>query len=261
MLRLLKYAALSLLLACGGAGLSQADNLTVQGLGTIPLGDKIRVTDGKDNEIGKAFVATSHQKNYGKTARAAMWSMLTVPPGMEMYPEKGPYPYDSMHRYQLKLENVKGIYTAAVFVFSGTSEDFFHEGNKKAAAFWQDAFRQDAGRPTSLFGMPKIRIEEFQNLIDEILKERGGAARSVTMLTFAPWHAFKNEDGTYHWSQEAKVIITNEKGLSFPMWIYTSLYKEGDRYYLIEVNGSHEAADELENSLVYGLYRLERKAK
>ena len=109
--------------------------------------------------------------------------------------------------------------------------------------------------------MPKIRIEEFQNLIDEILKERGGDARSVTMLTFAPWHAFKNEDGTYHWSQEAKVIITNEKGLSFPMWIYTSLYKEGDRYYLIEVNGSHEAADELENSLVYGLYRLERKAK
>lgn len=88
MLRLLKYAALSLLLACGGAGLSQADNLTVQGLGTIPLGDKIRVTDGKDNEIGKAFVATSHQKNYGKTARAAMWSMLTVPAGHGNVPGK-----------------------------------------------------------------------------------------------------------------------------------------------------------------------------
>lgn len=56
-------------------------------------------------------------------------------------------------------------------------------------------------------------------------------------------------------SQEAKVIITNEKGLSYPLWVYTSLYKEGNRYYLIEVNGS-ETADALGDSLVYGLYQL-----
>ena len=261
MLRTLKYTFLALILAFWGGGLSWADDLSIEGLGTLPLGDKIRVVDGKGNEIGKAMVAASHQKDYRKTARATMWSLLTIPPGMEMYPDTPPYPYDSMHLYQLRLQNVKGIYTAAVFVFSGTSEDFFHGGNPKAALFWKDAFREDAKRPTSLFGMPKIRTEEFQSLVDQILKGKGGGARTVTVLTFAPWHAFKNEDGTYHWSQEAKVIITNEKGLSFPMWIYTSLYKEGDRYYLIEVNGSHDAAEELGNSLVYGLYRLERKGK
>lgn len=83
----------------------------------------------------------------------------------------------------------------------------------------------------------------------------------MKILTFNPWHAFRDGDGTYHWSQEAKVIITNEKGLSYPLWVYTSLYKEGNRYYLIEVNGSHEAADALGDSLVYGLYQLKRSSK
>lgn len=107
-----------------------------------------------------------------------MWSMLAVPPGMNLYPEKEPYPYDSLHLYQLVKRTVSGTYTAAVLVFSGTEEDFFHGGN-----------------------------------------------------------------------------------LSYPLWIYTSLYKEGNRYYLIEFNGSHEAADALGDSLVYGLYQLKRSSK
>lgn len=39
-----------------------------------------------------------------------MWSILAVPPGMNMYPEKGPYPYDSLHMYQL----VKKTYRALI---------------------------------------------------------------------------------------------------------------------------------------------------
>ena len=156
---------------------------------------------------------------------------------------------------------ISGTYTAAVFVFSGTEDDFFHEGGRKAALFWRNAFREDAGRPTSLFGMPKISTAEFQGFLDEMMKEKADGSRAVKILTFSPWHAFRDGDGTYHWSQEAKVIITNEKGLSYPLWVYTSLYKEGNRYYLIEVNGSHEAADALGDSLVYGLYQLKRSSK
>lgn len=91
-----------------------------------------------------------------------------------------------------------------------------------------------------------------------VLKEKRGDSRSVKILTFTPWHAFKDDDGTYHWSQEAKVIITNEKGLSYPLWVYTSLYRQGNRYFLIEVNGSHESADALGDTILYGLYGLKR---
>ena len=259
-MRRLRNIVLAAAVLLGGWQAAMADDLVISGLGTMPLGDGITITDGKDNMLVDLFKKETKTKGYEKTAKAAMWSILTIPPGMNMYPEKGPYPYDSLHLYQLVKRNVRGTYTAAVFVFSGSEEDFFHEGRKKDALFWRDAFRKDANRPTSLFGMPKISTEEFQGLLDDVLKEKSGDSRSVKILAFNPWHAFKDEDGTYHWSQEAKVIITNEKGLSFPMWIYTSLYREGDRYYLIEVNGSHEAADELEESLLYGLYRLKRSS-
>ena len=249
---------LALLLVLGGGRMAGAEDLVIPGLGKLPLGNGITVTDGKDNEIGRFFQETAHRKGYGKTARAAMWNMLAVPPGVNMHPQHPPYPYDSMHLYQLRSENMKGLYTAAVFVFSGTEKDFFHEGNRKAASFWRKAFHEDADRPTSLFGMSKIRIEEFQEIMDNLLKGKEGGARSVKLMTFSPWHAFKNGDGTYRWSQEVRAVVTNEKGLSFPLWIYTSFYKEKDRYYLIEVNGSHESAEKIGDRLVYGLYRMER---
>lgn len=207
----LRNIVLTASLLMGGWQAAMAEDLTIAGLGTLPLDSRISITDGKDNVMMDLFKKETKKKGYGKTARALMWSMLAVPPGMNLYPEKAPYPYDSLHLYQLVKRTVSGTYTAAVFVFSGTEDDFFHEGGRKAALFWRDAFRDG--------------------------------------------------DGTYHWSQEAKVIITNEKGLSYPLWVYTSLYKEGNRYYLIEVNGSHEAADALGDSLVYGLYQLKRSSK
>ena len=258
MWRKLLIAAMALSLTFGGVLAGGAEELHINGLGRIDLGKEVTVTDGSESQIGPMMIAATHKKGYGKTARAAMWSILTVPPGMNLYPTKPPYPYDSLHVYQIRKTDVRGTYSAGVFILEGREEDFFHGGNQKAAAFWKDAFREDAKRPTALFGMPKIRTEEFQALLDNVLKEKKDASLQVKLLTFVPWRAIKNEDGSYRWGQEARVIITNEKGLSFPMWISTTFYKEGDRYYLIEVNGSHSAAQQLQDPWLFGLYRMKR---
>lgn len=257
MFRGLRNVGLALAIALGGASLAGAEDLMVEGLGTIPFGREITVTDGGHTAINKFFIEGSHQKGYGKSAGAAMWAVLTVPPGMNLHPENPPYPYDSLHIYQLKKAKVSGLYTASVFVIRGTEEAFFHEGRKKARDFWRSAFREDAERPTSLFGMPKIQLSEFQRLIDRVIEEKGGKGH-VTIQDFSPWRAFKSHDGTYHWAQEARIVMTNEKGLSFPMWIYSALFKAGDEYFLILTNGSHAAAQEMENVLLYGFYSLKR---
>lgn len=255
-----KLVALSMTLALtwGGFGLVGAESLDIQGLGSMDLGKDVTITDGAKSSIGSFMIASTHTKDYGKTARAAMWSILTVPPGMNLYPETAPFPYDSMHLYQIRKSDVRGTYSAGVFVIQGTEEDFFHEGKKKAATFWRNAFRQDAERPVALFGMPKIHTEEFQALMDQILAEKKDASMKVKILSFTPWRAIRNADGTYRWGQEAKVIVTNERGLSFPLWISSSLLKAGNRYYLIEVNGSHAAEDKFSKDLLMGFYQLKR---
>lgn len=253
----LRNVGLALAIALGGLLPAGAEDLTIEGLGTIPFGREITVTDGGHTAINKFFIEGSHQKGYGKSAGAAVWAILTVPPGMNLHPEKPPYPYDSLHIYQLKKSKVSGLYTASVFVIRGTEEDFFHEGKKRDAAFWKNAFREDAERPTSLFGLPKIQLSEFQGFVDHVMEEKGGKGH-VRIQSFAPWRAFKGDDGTYHWAQEVRVVMTNEKGLSFPMWIYSALFKEGDTYFLILTTGSHATAEELENTLLYGYYSLKR---
>lgn len=255
-----KLAALSMTLGLmlGGMGGAQAETLDIAGLGTLDFGKSVTVTDGSQSAIGPFMIAGTHQKGYGKTARAAMWSILTVPPGMNLYPEKPPFPYDSMHLYQLRTSDVRGTYSVGLFVIQGKEEYFFHEGNRKAALFWQNAFRQDTERPVSLFGMPKIQREEFQALMDRVLEEKKDASMHVEILTFTPWRAVKNEDGSYRWNQEAKVIITNERGLSFPMWLSVNLLKSGDTYYLIEINGSHTAEEKFAKNLLMGFYQMKR---
>lgn len=258
MIKKLFPLALSAALVFGGFLLSSAEDLVIDGLGCLPFPKDVTVTDGGGSELSRFMIEGTHRKNYGRSARAAMWSILTVPPGMQLYPEKAPYPYDSMHMYQIRKTDVRGTYSAGIYVISGTEKDFFHEGHPKAARFWSTAFLEDAKRPTSLFGMPKIQTSEFQALVDQVLSEKKGPSIQVKILRFVPWRAFKNEDGTYRWGQEAKVILTNEKGLSFPLWISANLLKAGDKYYLIEVNGSHAAAEQLSDLLLYGFYRMKR---
>ena len=258
MLRKIYQISMALAIGLSGGALASAEDLVIDGLGRMPMAQEITVVDGGKTKINEFMVQSVHQKDYGKSVKASLWSILTVPPGMNLYPEKPPYPYDSMHMYQMRKKDVRGVYSAGVFVIKGSAEDFFHGGNRKAADFWKDAFREDAERPTSLFGMPKIRTEELQALVDHVLAEKKGPSLSVKILTFTPWRAYKNEDGTFRWSQEAKVVMTNEKGLSFPLWISSSLLKQGDTYYLIEINGSHIAADKMADDILYGFYRMKR---
>ena len=255
--KILKVSLASLFLL-GSLSVAQAEEWHIDGLGTVDLGKEVTVTDGSASQLHGAMVAGTHRKDYGKTARAAMWSVLTVPPGMNLYPEKAPFPYDTMKLYQIRKTDVRGTYSAGLFVVKGTAEDFFHEGNPKAAHFWESAFREDAKRPVSLFGMPKIGVHEFQALMDQILAEKKDQSMKVKILSFTPWRAIKNQDGSYRWGQEAKVIITNELGLSFPLWISSTLFKEGNTYYLIEVNGSHAAEAQLSDALLFGFYRMRR---
>ncbi len=129
---------------------------------------------------------------------------------------------------------------------------------EKAARFWERAFHEDATRPHSLFGLPKISIEEYQRMLNSRLDEIKGQKLQAELVSFSPWHAYKNHDGTYRWTQEARVIISDERHLSYPMWVYTNLYRQGGMYYLIIVQGSHTTAEKIGKNLLYAFYGLER---
>lgn len=116
--------ALSAALVLGGAAGARADDLVIDGLGKIPLGNAVTVQNGNGTDIQNFLKKGAERKGYGKTSNAAMWTLMTVPPGMNVYPEKPPYPYESMELYQLRKRDVRGVYTASVVVLSGTPEVF-----------------------------------------------------------------------------------------------------------------------------------------
>lgn len=116
---------------------------------------------------------------------------LTTPPGMDMYPDRAPYPYDSLHLYQIRKSDIRGTYSASVSVVKGTEEAFFHGKREKAARFWERAFHEDATRPHSLFGLPKISIEEYQRMLNSRLDEIKGQKLQAELVSFSPWHAYK----------------------------------------------------------------------
>ena len=159
---------------------------------------------------------------------------------------------------QIRKSDIRGTYSASVSVVKGTEEAFFHGKGEKAARFWERAFHEDATRPHSLFGMPKISIEEYQRMLNGRLDEIKRQKLQAELVSFSPWHAYKNRDGTYRWTQEARVIISDERHLSYPMWVYTNLYRQGGMYYLIVIQGSHTAAEKIGKNLLYAFYGLER---
>ena len=86
--------ALSAALVLGGAAGARADDLVIDGLGKIPLGNAVTVQNGNGTDIQNFLKKGAERKGYGKTSNAAMWTLMTVPPGMNVYPEQPPYPYD-----------------------------------------------------------------------------------------------------------------------------------------------------------------------
>ncbi len=252
-----KIILLGIALALSGSIIAGASSLTIDGLGRLPLGKDIKLVDGRGSTVETVFKENGRKKGYGKTGMAEVMQFFSTPPGMDLYPEKEPFPYDSLQMYQIHSQDVRGVYSAGVSVISGTEKELFHDRNKKAARFWETAFREDTAKPAFLFGLPKIGIDEYQKQLNGYLEGKGQKIQ-VRLISFAPWHAYKNGDGTYRWTQEAKAVITDERHLSFPLWIYTNMYRNKDTYYIITVQGSHTAADKLESKLLYALYGLER---
>lgn len=136
------------------------------------------------------------KKGYGRDGKSAHVGLacLPVPPSMNLYPEGALSLRLSSSVPASKTDRFRRIHAA---VSSGTEDDFFHEGGRKAALFRQDAFREDAGH-TSLFSMPRFPLPNFRDFLDEMMKEKGDGDQAVKILTFNPWHAFRDGDGTYH---------------------------------------------------------------
>lgn len=176
---------------------ADAEDLVIDGLGKLSFGEDVQITDGGGSRTETIFKKSGHRKDYGKTDWAAVMYFLTTPPGMDMYPDRAPYPYDSLHLYQIRKSDIRGTYSASVSVMKGTEEAFFHGKGEKAARFWERAFHEDATRPHSLFGMPKISIEEYQRMLNGRLDEIKRQKLQAELVSFSPWHAYKNRDGTY----------------------------------------------------------------
>ena len=78
---------------------ADAEDLVIDGLGKLSFGEDVQITDGGGSRTETIFKKSGHRKDYGKTDWAAVMYFLTTPPGMDMYPDRAPYPYDSLHLY------------------------------------------------------------------------------------------------------------------------------------------------------------------
>lgn len=259
MLRKLKAGLAALALSFAALLPAEADNLVIDGLGSFPLGNDIKVEDGGQTYLESAMKKERARKDYSKTGSALLSDLLTVPPGVELYPKKAPFPVESMHVYQLFTGRVTGMYSAMVFVYSGNDQDLFQGASRRDKEFWtKKAFISGPDRPTGLFGLLRIRPEEYQSVVDHVEKEVQGGRNHIQVLDVMPWHALKEQNGSWHWEQETKVIVTDEKDLSYPLWTDASFYKNGNRYYLVVVSGSHSSRDILGPVLTGAKYTLTR---
>lgn len=245
-------AGFSLLCCVAGAA-----DLSVPGLGTIPLGGKLELTDCGGSALEKALVSRRQAAGLRQTSLMLARDIASVPPGMKLYSEKGASPIDRLHLYQLIRQDPRGTYTASLMVVDGSGEEFFPR--ERDREFWRNAFHKDSTRPTSLFGRPKISMEEYQSLFDEVLHSAHGPEMKVKVVSFAPWHAFRNGDGSYRWEQSTKIIVTNDKGLSYPVWMDSMLLKNKGRYYLLCLEGSHVSSSHISEPWVTSVYQIRRE--
>ncbi len=236
-----------------GAG---AEDLAIEGLGTLPFGKDIHVTDGRGTAVEgmmrRSFSGADHQD----TKRSHLMRFLTVPEGMFLAHGEDS-PLSRMRVYQLVQQDMRTTYTMMVFVFSGDEEEIFR-GKQKNMRFWDKAFQKDGGNP----GMPgrALNVEEFRQSAARAMEEGSGTAPDFRILDGSSWKKYTNEDGTLRWQQQVKAIVTNEKGLVMPLWTESVLYRNlAGRYYFLIFTGSHESGRKLSDALLYGLYQLRRE--
>ena len=236
-----------------GAG---AEDLAIEGLGTLPFGKDIHVTDGRGTAVEEMmrrnFSAAIHQD----TKESHLMHFLTVPEGM-ILSHGSDSPLSRVRVYQLVQQDMRTTYTMMVFVFSGDEEELFR-GKKEKISFWDRAFRKEESGPA----MPgrALNVEEFRQNAERAMEEGRGAAPDFRILDGSSWKKYTNEDGTLRWQQQVKSIVTNEKGLVMPLWTESVLYRNlAGRYYFLIFTGSHQSGRKLSDAVLYGLYQLRRE--
>ncbi len=237
------------------AGAAAAD-LAIEGLGTLPFGREIHVTDGRGTAVEAMMQRNLAAPGHQETKRSHLMRFLTVPDGMLLAHGEGS-PLSRVRVYQLVRQDMRTTYTMMVFVFSGDEKEIF-EGNQKKMRFWDGAFQKGPGRP-EMAGRA-LNTEEFRQNARRAMNEGSGAAPDFRILDGSSWKKYTNEDGTIRWQQQAKYVVTNEKGLAMPMWTESVLYRNlAGRYYFLIFTGSHESGRKLSDAVLYGLYQLERE--
>jgi len=247
-------AAFAILFA---AALPARAALVIDGLGTFRFSRRVLVTDGAGSGIETALRKKGSDADFIGSGDAIIAQFMFAPPGMNLFPKEGGGPWTKLHLYQITVSDVRGIYSSLLYVVRGKAEDFFRGKHKRAERYWEMAFSQDEDRPEGLFGGPKISPEEYQNFLNERLGGRRGTEK-VEILTFNPWRGYKNGDGTVRWAQQCRAVTTTKEGLSFPRWVYSNLYRNGDEYFLLIFTGSHTSADKMGDAILGALYNIER---
>ena len=127
----MKYKVLVLwLLLLSGIGTVSAAPLTVSGLGTFPLHQKMEVVDGRGTSMENLFKERGKVKNHDRTDMAKILNFFAVPPGMNLHPDEEPHPYDNLELYQVRTADVRGRYSALVSIVSGDKNAVF-QGKKE----------------------------------------------------------------------------------------------------------------------------------
>ena len=75
------------------SALAMAQNvLSVPGLGTIPLPHDMQLVDGKGSSVEKMFIENTQRPDFGESSQAAFMEIVAIPPGMDLFAEKGTHP-------------------------------------------------------------------------------------------------------------------------------------------------------------------------
>ena len=87
------------------SALAMAQNvLSVPGLGTIPLPHDMQLVDGKGSSVEKMFIENTQRPDFGESSQAAFMEIVAIPPGMDLFAEKGTHPFNRAHLYQLQMK-------------------------------------------------------------------------------------------------------------------------------------------------------------
>lgn len=247
----------ALLWAGGAAG---AEDLTVEGLGTLPFPAAVAVTDGKGTAVESMIRRNMASPKDKGNKRAALMQFLTVPDRMKLMGDAEDSPVRRARVYQLVTKELRGTYTMMVFAFSGDMETLF-SGNKKDIQFWSAAFDPErALRLASHVEKPVITLDEFRAAAKAAMQGKKGPDVDFRILDASSWKPFRNDDGTIRWQQSVQLTVTNDAGLVVPMWIESVLYRNpAGRMYILLFTGSHESGRVLADNILYALHGLERE--